>query len=85
MRLEEIKAELCWRLRRRGCWGARYLPVGALVGWLGQLVKGDGRSVQAAVEELISEGLLLSHKKRRTVSLNPRRVREINALIEEYF
>jgi len=26
MSLEEIKAEVCWRLKRRGCWGAKYMP-----------------------------------------------------------
>lgn len=81
---EEIKAEVCWRLKRRNCWGAKYLPVDSLVDWLGKLVKEDGKRVHAAIEELIREGLLLSHKKRRTVSLNPHRVREIDALLEEH-
>ena len=84
MSVEEIKAEVCWRLRRRHCWGARYLPVDSLVDWLGRLVKKDGKRVQASVDELISEGLLLPHKKGRTVSLNPHRIREIEALLEEY-
>lgn len=82
--LEEIKAEVCWRLRRRNCWGAKYLPVDSLVDWLGKLVKKDGKRVQASIDELIREGLLLPHKKRRTVSLNPHRIREIEALLEEH-
>lgn len=81
---EEIKAEVCWRLRRRNCWGAKYLPVDSLVDWLGKLVKKDGKRVQASIDELIREGLLLPHKKRRTVSLNPHRIREIEALLEEH-
>jgi hypothetical protein len=84
MSVEEIKAEVCWRLRRRNCWGARYLPVDSLVDWLGRLVKKDGKRVQASVDELIREGLLLPHKKGRTVSLNPHRIREIEALLEEH-
>lgn len=84
MSLEEIKAEVCWRLRRRNCWGAKYLPVDSLVDWLGKLVKKDGKRVQASIDELIREGLLLPHKKRRTVSLNPHRIREIEALLEEH-
>ena len=84
MRSEEIKAEVCWRLRRRNCWGARYLPVDSLVAWLGRLVKKDGKRVQASIDELIREGLLLPHRKRRTVSLNPHRIREIEALLEEH-
>jgi len=82
--LEEIKAEVCWRLRRRNCWGAKYLPVDSLVDWLGKLVKKDGKRVQASIDELIRDGLLLPHKKRRTVSLNPHRIREIEALLEEH-
>ena len=84
MRLEEIKAEVCWRLRRRNCWGAKYLPVDSLVDWLGKLVKKDGKRVQASIDELIRDGLLLPHKKGRTVSLNPHRIREIEALLEEH-
>ncbi len=80
---EEIRAEVCWRLRRRSCWGARYLPVDSLVGWLGRQVRRDGKRVQAAIDELIREGLLIPHKKGRTVSLNPHRVRDIDALLEE--
>jgi hypothetical protein len=30
------------------------------------------------------EDLLLPHKKRRTVSLNPHRISEIEALLEDY-
>jgi len=81
---EEIKAEACWRLKRRNCWGAKYLPVDSLVDWLGKLVKKDGKRVQASIDELIREGLLLPHKKRRTVSLNLHRIREIEALLEEH-
>jgi hypothetical protein len=84
MSLDEIKAEVCWRLKRRGCWGARYMPVDAFVDWLGKLVKDDGKRVRVAIDELVGEGILLSHKKRRTVSLNPHRSREVEALIEEY-
>jgi len=81
---EEIKAAVCWRLRRRDCWGAKYLPVDALVSWLGRQVRKDGKKVQAAIDELIREGLLLPHKKRRTVSLNPHRIHDIDALLEGY-
>ena len=84
MSLEEIKAEVCWRLKRRGCWGAKYMPVDALVDWLGNLVKDDGKRVHAAIDELVMDGVLFSHKKRRTVSLNPHRGRDVEALIEKY-
>ncbi len=84
MSAEEIKAEVCWRLRRRDCWGANYLPVDALVGWLGKQVKKDGKKVQTAINDLTKEGLLLPHKKGRTVSLNPHRIRDIDALLKEH-
>ncbi|MFH2109935.1 MAG: hypothetical protein ABIJ47_01605 [Candidatus Bathyarchaeota archaeon] len=84
MTTEEIKAEICWRLKRRNCWGAKYLPVDSLVDWLGKLVKEDGKKVHTAIEDLIREGLVIGHKKRRTISLNPHRVREIDSLLEEH-
>ncbi|MBU1180551.1 hypothetical protein KJ885_06415 [Patescibacteria group bacterium] len=84
MSLDEIRAEVCWRLKRRNCWGARYMPVDTLVYWLGKLVKDDGKRVHVAIDELVKEGLLLGPKKRRTVSLNPHRVHEIEALLEKH-
>ena len=84
MTMDEIKAEVCWRLKRRNCWGAKYLPVDTLVDWLGRLVKDNGKRVHMAIDVLIKEGFLLVHKKRRTVSLNPRKVHEIEALLEEH-
>jgi hypothetical protein len=84
MSAEEIRAEVCWRLRRRDCWGAKYLPVDGLVDWLGKLVKNDGKRVKASIDEMIREGLLLPHKKGRTVYLNPHRNSEIEALLEDH-
>ena len=80
--LEEIKAEVCWRLKRRYCWGAKYLPSDSLVDWLGKLVKDDGKRVRTAIDQMVKEGILISHKKGRAVSLNPRRIREIETLIK---
>jgi len=82
MSLEEIKAEVCWRLKRRGCWGAKYMPVDALVDWLGRLIKDNGKKARYAIDELMGDGLLISHKKRRTVSLNPHRSHDVEALIK---
>ena len=84
MSLEEIEAEVCWRLRRRSCWGAKYLPVDSLVDWLGKLVKDDGKKVQTAIDQMAKEGLLLRHKKGRTISLNPRRAREVETLLQRH-
>ena len=84
MSLEEIKAEVCWRLKRRNCWGAKYLPADSLVDWLGKLVKDDGKKVQTAIDQMAKEGLLLRHKKGRTISLNPRRVREVETLLQRH-
>ena len=58
--------------------------MGALVGWLGQLVKEDGKQVQAAIDELVKDGLIIVHKKRRTVSLNPHRARDIQLLLNAF-
>ncbi len=84
MSLEEIKAEVSWRLKRRGCWGARYMPVDALVDWLGKLIKDDGKKARLAIDELVGDGLLITHKKRRTVSLNPHRSHDIEVIIAKH-
>lgn len=73
----EIKVEIMYRLDRKGCWGARYLPSEALVSWLGKKVKRNGKRVRKLIDDLVKGGYLLQHKKGRTVSLNPRRSREI--------
>lgn len=31
---EEIKADLMYRLLRKHCWGAKYIPVDILVNWI---------------------------------------------------
>lgn len=33
------------RMLRRNCWGAKYLPVDALVNWIDGKVKPDGKRV----------------------------------------
>ena len=83
MTLKEIQKEILHRLYRRRYWGAKYLPKGSLIGWLGQLVKNNGRKVQAAIDELVKQGLLLYQKKRSVISLNPRTSSEINQLMHE--
>ena len=77
MTSKQIQQEILHRLYRRRCWGAKYLPRGSLVAWLGQLVKDNGRKVRVAIDELVSIGLLISYKKGKTVSLNPRMSKEI--------
>ena len=80
---EEIKADLMNRLLRRNCWGARYLPLATLVNWLSRKVRRNGRRVRDAVDQLIKEGYLISHKKDATISLNPARSKEIVEYIEK--
>jgi len=78
----EIKIIVLDKLRRRGCWGGRYIPLDSLVGWLGKKIKKNGRRVRAAIRQLVNEGYLILHKKGETVSLNPTRSREIIKFIE---
>jgi len=77
---DEIKADIMYRLLRRDCWGARYLPIDTLVNWLSRKVRRDGQRVRRILRELVNDGYLLVHKRGTTVSLNPARSREI----EEY-
>ena len=78
----EIKIIVLDKLRRRGCWGGRYIPLDSLVGWLGKKIKKNGRRVRAAIRQLVNEGYLILHKRGETVSLNPTRSREIIKFIE---
>lgn len=85
----EIKADILNRLFRRGCWGRKYLPIDSLVRWLSRQIERkhdlkDGRRVRRAVNDLIKNGFLISHKGGNTISLNPRITKEIVDYIEKY-
>ena len=79
---EEIKADIMNRLMRKGCWGARYLPVDSLVHWLSKKVKRNGKRISRLIKDLVKEGYLLVHKGGRTISLNPALSRQIIEYIE---
>ena len=80
----EIQAEVLHRLKRRRCWGEKYLPTDSLVSWIGgQLVK-DGEQVREAIEDLAKRGFLQKRKKGKTVSLNPSHLAEIEAVLKRY-
>jgi hypothetical protein len=79
---EEIKVDIMNKLLRKGCWGAKYLPVDTLINWFAKKVKKDGKMVRKIVKELVDEGYLLLHKNGQTVSLNPTKSREITDYIE---
>ena len=74
---QKIKADVMNRLIRRNCWGARYLPLVTLVNWLSKKIKKDGKRIQEAVNQLVREGYLITHKGGATISLNPAKSREI--------
>lgn len=79
---EEIKADVMNRLLRKGCWGAKYLPVDSLVNWLAKRVKRNGKRVRKIIKELVKDGYLLLHKGGQTASLNPSMSGEIIDYIE---
>ena len=83
MGAKEIQYEILYRLYRRGCWGAKYLPTHSIVSWLGQLVRDDGHRVRVEIHELIGIGLLTSHKKGRTISLNSHMSKEIMDMLRD--
>jgi len=70
------------RLMRKGCWGARYLPVDSLVHWLSKKVKSNGKRIRRLIKELVKEGYLLVHKGGKAISLNPALNKEIIEYIE---
>lgn len=78
---EEIKADVMYRLIRKHRWGAAYLPVDALINWLGKHVRKDGKRVGKCLRELVKEGYLLAHKEGAAISLNPALSKEIQEYI----
>jgi len=80
----EIEAEILYKLKRRRCWGEKYLPVDSLVNWIGNQILRDGHEVRAAIDDMIKDGLLLPQKKGKTVSLNPTYIMEINSRLRKH-
>ena len=80
---QEIKADILNRLIRRGCWGAKYFPTETLVKWLCKKVKRNGRRVRKLIKELVQQGLILAHKKGKTISLNPSKASEIIEYVDK--
>ncbi len=80
---EQIKADIMYRLSRKDCWGARYLPTDTIVHWMGKHIKRNGKRVEGMIKELVKEGYLFVHKKGGTISLNPSRSREIAEYIQK--
>ena len=80
----QIKAIVMDKLRKRGCWGARYAPTDSIINWLSKKIKKNGKRIRKAVKQLIKEGYLIPHKGGRTISLNPSKSREIINFIEKF-
>jgi hypothetical protein len=78
---EGIKAAILNKLKNRGCWGARYIPLDSIAHWIAQKIKRNGKRVQEAVKQLIAEQYLIPHKKGATISLNPAKNNEILEII----
>ena len=79
---EQIKADLMYRLLRKHCWGAKYLPVITLVNWVSKQIRKDGKRIQRLIDQLAGDGYILLHKKGATISLNPTRSKEIAEYIK---
>jgi len=80
---EEIKADIMNRLMRKGCWGAKYLPLESLIRWISKKVKKNGKRIRRLIKELVKEGYILTHKGGKTISLNPTLSKEIVEYIEK--
>lgn len=81
---QEIKADLMHRLFRKHCWGARYLPVDTLIRWVGGKIRKNGKRVERLIRQLVNDGYLITHKRGKTISLNPRRSKEIIEFIRSF-
>ena len=81
---QEIKADLMYRLLRKHCWGAKYLPLDTIIRWMSGKIKRNGRRIQRAVRQLVNDGYLILHKRGKTASLNPTKSREIVEFIRKF-
>ncbi len=68
-------------LMKKGRWGNHYFPLETLKRWFSKKVEKNGKTVDKAINSLIKEGILLFHKKGKTVSLNPSKIKEINEIL----
>jgi hypothetical protein len=81
---EEIKADILYRLIRRHCWGAKYLPLDTFINWMSKQIRKNGKRIKRCVEELIKDRYILFHKGGRAISLNPTKSREILEYIKRF-
>ena len=80
---QQIKADLMNKLFRKHCWGAKYLPLDTLKRWISKRIR-DGKRLDRLIRQLVNEDYLLLHKHGKTVSLNPRRSKEILEYIRRF-
>jgi hypothetical protein len=81
---EEIKAVILYRLIRRHCWGAKYLPVDTLINWMSKQIRKKGKRIRRCVRELIKDRCILFHKGGRAISLNLTKSKEILEYIKRF-
>jgi len=85
LNFEELKATILNGLWSRNRWGGAYVPVKSMIYRMSRMAKNDGKMVREAIDELQNEGLLLTHKRGETVSLNTKRKKEIVDNISQYY
>lgn len=74
---EQVKASILEFLIKKRKWGSYYFPTDTLVNFLSRKIKRNGKRIRRCIEQLVSQGYVLLHKKGKTLSLNPTRGREI--------
>ena len=79
----EIRLAIIEFLVKKGRWGAHYFPLGTLVNWFSKRIQKNGKVLRRCIKSLIKEGIILSHKKGNTISLNPAKIEEIRSLIKK--
>jgi len=79
---DDIKADIMNKLMRKGCWGAKYIPLDSLVHWLSKKIKKDGKRIRRIIRDMDRDGYILIHKEGKVISLNPALSKEISEYIE---
>lgn len=77
----ELKALILHKLRRGRCWGGKYRPIQKVIRYIPPHLRGKAKDL---IDEMIKEGFLESHKRKKCVSLNIRYKEEIIRFIRKY-
>ena len=77
-----IRAHMLNLLQRRGYWGENYFPIDEVI-HQGIRFFGNGKIIRDEINSLVEHGDFILHKGGNTVSLNPKKSKEIGEFLHK--